>query len=277
MRSFNKLFPLILIILAFHVLPSFAAETEVTAEPIALYETTEFKVFNRTLSGDKETCEATNGSLFPLGALGTSQTMMEYTSPITVTGCRTGTILLVENARVTVLIEREKNFEAHLLTMKYAELKEVNHTIDRDTRVQMLGADEDKGVDWGVAHLCMIRSGGYLNYRNIIKGNGIPVIVFLYTKGAGSDAQDSCLDNSYIIASQIQFTQILGSIPFNEKKIPVLPAVKSTRPQAVARPNADEVLPESADEVGPDEEPAIEKPVAKPKSSSAKRQVRKKR
>lgn len=277
MRTFTYVFSLILIMLSIQVVPSFAAEGIVNVEPITLYETAVFKVFNRTLSDDKDTCEATNGSLYPLGALGTSQTMMEYTSPITVTGCRTGTILLVENARVTALIEREKNFEAHLLTMKYAELKEVNHSIDRDTRVQMLGADEDKGVDWGVAHLCMIRSGGYLNYRNIIKGNGIPVIVFLYTKGAGSDSQDSCLDNSYIIASQIQFTQIFGSISFNEKKIPALPAVKATKPRAVAEPPADEVIADSPDEVGPEEEPAIEKPVAKPKSNSAKRQVRKKR
>lgn len=267
MRTFIKYFSLFLFLLTFNVASLQATETKSVVEPISLYETIEFQVFNRTLSSDKETCTATNGSLMPLGALGSSQTMLEYTAPAKSTGCVTGTIVLVENSKVKNLIERDRNFEAHLATMESAKLKESREKIDHDAKVQMLGADNDKGIDWGVVHICIINKGNYLSYRDTRHGDGLPVLVFFYGKDQGEANEDSCPESSYVVVTQSQFTQIFGSVTVLEKAIPSQPVANPFQERTSPAP----VLVDEP--VGPDDEEVIseEPPAAKPKAKLEKK------
>lgn len=281
MRTLIKYFSLFLFSLTFNIQLLHAAETKNVVEPIMLYEKIEFQVFNRTLNSDKETCTATNGSLVQLGALGNSQTMLEYIAPAKSTGCVTGTILLVENSKVMTLIERDRNFEAHLSTMESAKEKISKEKIDNDTRVQMLGADNDKDIDWGLVHMCVINKGNYLSYRDIRHGDGLPVMVFFYGKDKGSSNGDSCPENSYVVVTLSQFTQIFGSVTVVENSIPNEPVAISYQSKIVSRSAvADDVVgPDEA--VDPaEEELSAEEPVVKSKPQPAKtkkKKVKKKR
>lgn len=272
MRTLIQYFSLFLFFLTFNVTSLQAAETKSVVEPISLYETIEFQVFNRTLSSDKETCTATNGSLMPLGVLGSSQTMLEYTAPAKSTGCVTGTIVLVENSKVKNLIERDRNFEAHLATMESAKLKESKEKIDHDAKVQMLGADNDKGIDWGVVHMCTINKGNYLSYRDIRHGDGLPVLVFFYGKDQGESNEDSCPESSYVVVTQSQFNQIFGSVTVLEKAIPSQPMANPFQERAVP------VTVTMEEPVDPDdEEEVIEEPVVKKKPKPVKKKMPKKK
>jgi|GEM_PF-6295871 len=234
MRTFLKVFPLIAIMAGFYSVPAFAAEKNDVLVVINLHETSEFKVFNRTLNGDKETCEATNGSLFPLGALGTSQMMLEYTAPDKSVGCQTGMVLLADNARVKTLIESDKNYSAHLLFRQLVSVKDPIFTISSDTKVQMFDADNDKDIDWKVVHLCTINKDNYLTHRNITHGDGDPVTAFFYSRGQGTSTDDSCPENSYVAVTQAQYNQIFGKLNVVEKKIPNQPSARSFQTQSAS-------------------------------------------